>query len=69
MNIIDTEVDMQMKVLGYICLSLWIVIALTIVIYHNIFPNTLVAMGISIIISGFITVAVMHISDKRKNIG
>jgi len=66
MNFIVTNVDRDMKILGYLVLFLFITISGTIMIYHNVIAITLVAMGISIIISGFVTVGVINLNDKRK---
>ena len=67
MNFIDTKVDRDMTILGYLTLFFFVTISGTIIIYHNLIAITLVAMGISIIISGFVTVGVINLIDKRKN--
>ena len=66
MNFIVTNVDRDMKILGYLVLFLFITISGTIMIYHNVIEITLVAMGISIIVAGFAVVGVMSINEKRK---
>ena len=66
MNFIDTKVDKEMIVLGYLVTFLFIIIAGTIIIYHNVIPITLVAMGISTIVSGFIVVGIVIISEQRN---
>lgn len=67
MNFIDTKVDRDMKILGHLILFFFVTISGTIIIYHNLIAITLVAMGISIIIGGFVVVGVMNINEKRKN--
>jgi hypothetical protein len=67
MNFIVTNVDRDMKILGYLVLFLFITISGTVMIYHNIIEITLVAMGISIIIAGFVIVGIMSVNEKRKN--
>lgn len=67
MNFIDTKVDRDMKILGHLILFFFVTISGTIIIYHNVIAITLVAMGISIIIGGFVVVGVMNINEKRKN--
>ena len=69
MNFIVTNVDRDMKILGYLVLFLFITISGTIMIYHNVIAITLVAMGISIIVAGFAVVIVMSVNEKRKNKG
>jgi hypothetical protein len=66
MNFIVTNVDRDMKILGYLVLFLFITISGTIMIYHNVIEITLVAMGISIIVAGFAVVIVMSVNEKRK---
>jgi len=66
MNFIDTKVDKEMIVLGYLVTFLFIIIAGTIIIYHNVIPITLVAMGISTIVSGFIVVGIVIIREQRN---
>jgi len=66
MNFIVTNVDRDMTILGYLVLFFFITISGTIMIYHNVIAITLVAMGISIIIAGFVVVAIINLIDKRK---
>ena len=66
MNFIVTNVDRDMKILGYLVLFLFITISGTIMIYLNVMEISLVAMGISIIVAGFAVVIVMSVNEKRK---
>lgn len=66
MNFIDTKVDRDMKILGHLILFFFVSISGTLIIYYNVIAITLVAMGISIIIAGFVVVGVMHYNEKRN---
>ena len=66
MNFIDTKVDRDMKILGHLILFFFVSIVGTLIIYYNVIAITLVAMGISIIIAGFVVVGIMHYNEKRN---
>ena len=66
MNFIDTKVDRDMKILGHLILFFFVSIVGTLIIYYNVIAITLVAMGISIIIAGFVVVGFMHYNEKRN---
>ena len=66
MNFIDTKVDKEMVVLGYIVTFLFMTISGTIIIYHNVVPLTMISMGISVIVSGLIVVVIITIREKRN---
>ena len=66
MNFIDTKVDKEMIVLGYVVMFFFMTISGTIIIYHNVVPLTMISMGISIVVSGLIVVLIMTIREKRN---
>ena len=66
MNFIDTKVDKEMVVLGYIVTFLFMTISGTIIIYHNVVQLTMISMGTSIIVSGLIIVGIISIREKRN---
>lgn len=66
MNFIDTKVDKEMIVLGYIVMFFFMTISGTILIYHNVVQLTMISMGISIVVSGIIIVVIITIREKRN---